>query len=802
MPSEELEFQRIARKAREFREQEEQRIAAEKEEQARQIAEQKAAERERFARSRRQSLEKQQEQEDDEDSVLLPSSSFDSKSSQPRPGTVKLRAEWLRKLEQDAAARRLLEEEFNELLAARRKNNPNESEEESEAAVKAVLDSHHSRSLHYDSDTHHSRSRYYDSHHSRSLHSVLEEDESRFSGRPQIDKDTDNEFTKIEAKVTEAEEEEEEDTFYDAQGEELDDVPAESSAVESEPSSKNEIAQQRPKETQQQDDLQYGVEVDPRTQAMLAEDDFVAIGNNAEDDGMHDSTRDRNKKTIILENSIPVHRKRGVKGSSKNNIDDDYDSASEIVYKEATFELPAEVAKDGLILSPDTASLNMITTIPPSRLGGRVSGRLEGRSTLGNKSNTASGSASLEYKTSRHSRLTVGMIRGCEPYNPLITIGGRLLRHGSTIGVTFYHNAKFLHQMMLEHSLWSLSFQHCFPNSKWCLSSELSRRQDLSFSLKNGNKLSGAIGWNLLKTKQFHARFDAYPSITVYRRAHIYCHWQALSGTGVWNFGVSLIQNLHSQIATFGLGLRLFSTRGVEWVVSWSRGNATIRMPIVVSKELAANSTIGHSLYISVISYLIQDYIAEVWGWIGNGEEDDDDYAVNDGLLAIRAETLTKARRDAATQKELMTRQARRKAKDEKERDGLIITKAVYQIENEEEWDVTTQLQFWVSRSTLTLAAGPKSQLLGFYDIAASVKNRRAMSSAEDTSTGQARDSRRKFPSWRDMWYDLLDWTPKGRFLPKATVLPSPTLSVWYEFKGRSHQITIKDREELRLPAI
>ena len=844
MNKKELEFQRIARQSREFREQEEQRIAAEKEEEARRVAAEKEVERDRIAQAQRDSLEKQLDAEhdaEDDNNALLPSSSFDSKSSQPSPGTVAIRAEWLRKLEKDATARRALEDEFNALLAARRKNNPNEAVSESEAAVKAVLcsstgdDSHHSHSLHsmFEEDAEPliaKRLQYADdSQHSHSLYSVVEEDaEPHIAKRPQyaddsqhshslhavVEEDLELQYTKSridEDMEVEGEEAKEQYILDDASTNTKSNVEVEVEAIDDEPqiievqsNSNNETKQQQPQQQLQQAVLEYGAEVDPRTQAMLAEDDFIPTGNNGEGDiNISDFTQDRNKKKLVLENSIPVNRKkfRRVKKSSKTNLDDEDDSGSEIVYKQATFELPVEVGEDGLILSPDTADLSMITTIPPSRLGGRVSGRLEGKSSLGNKSNTASGSASLEYKASKHSRLTVGMIRGCEPYHPLITIGGRLLRHGSSIGVTFYHNAKFLHHMMLEHSLWSLSFRHCFPNSKWCLSSQLSRRQDLSLSVNNGNKLSGVIGWNLLKPKQFHARVDVRPRITEYRKAHLYCQWQALSGPGVWNFGVSLVQNLHSQMATFGLGWRLFSTRGLEWVISWSRGNATIRIPIVVSKGLAANTTIGHSLYFSMVSYFIQEYVAEVWGWIGNGEDDDGDTAENDRLLAIRAQNLTKSRQDAAVQKELMSRQAIRKTKAEKEKDGLIITKAIYQIENGEEWNATIPIQFWVSRSTLVLTAGPKSELLGFYDIAATLKNSRTVSSARDASIGQTRPLRRRFPSWNDIWCDLLDWTPKDTLLRKSKDLPSPTLTVWYEFKGQSHQITVKDREELRLPA-
>jgi len=573
--------------------------------------------------------------------------------------------------------------------------------------------------------------------------------------------------------------------------------------MQTERDSSIEEIQKTPKQKMRPVELEYGAEVDPRTQAMLDEDDFAPTGKMNNMDNYDGNIKDRNKKSLVLDGSIPVDRKifRRIKGSAdNNNLDDDDEFRTELVHKEATFELPMEVTEDGLKLSQTVADLSMITTIPPSRLDGRVSGILEGRSSLGNQSNTASGSAALEFKSSRHSRLTLGMTRGCEAHHPLITIGGRLIHHGTSVGVIFYHNAKFLHQMMLEHSLWSLSFRHCFPNSKWTLSSQLSRRKDLSFSLANDSKLSGLIGWNLLKPKRFHARIDARPKLTQYRKAHIYCQWKASSGPSVWNFGVSLVQSLHSEIATIGLGWRLFSARGLEWVISWSRGNAIFHIPILVSKSMAPSVTIGQTVYFSVISYMIQDYIAESWGWIGNSNGDDEDNTI-DTSIALRTQNLAKARQDAAIQKELMARQARRKTKEEKEKNGLIIKEAVYKIENCEEWDVTVPLQFWVSSSTLTLSARSKSELLGFYDIAASLKNSRAVSSGNAINNSKSPRSLRRFPSWSDVWRDLLDWAPKG-LLPKKPFRYSPTLTVHYEFQGKSYEITVKDREELRLPQI
>jgi hypothetical protein len=75
------------------------------------------------------------------------------------------------------------------------------------------------------------------------------------------------------------------------------------------------------------------------------------------------------------------------------------------------------------------------------------------------------------------------------------------------------------------------------------------------------------------------------------------------------------------------------------------------------------------------------------------------------------------------------------------------------------------------------------------------MKNNRAFS--VDASNRMRRQS-----SWSDVWNDLFDWTPTDVLLRRkaAAELPSPTLTVSYEFKNQSYQITVKDSEELRLP--
>ena len=143
------------------------------------------AEREKIAQAHEKYLENQQEKSSGEGDVA-PSSSFDN---MPSPGTVKLRAEWLRKLEKDATARRVLEEQFNTLLATRRKNNPNEALSESEAAVKAVLSSPTSSG---------------DSNSLQSLHSAVEEStepsiaQKLHHAESKLEGDVNKEFEEIE----------------------------------------------------------------------------------------------------------------------------------------------------------------------------------------------------------------------------------------------------------------------------------------------------------------------------------------------------------------------------------------------------------------------------------------------------------------------------------------------------------------------------------------------------------------------------------------------------------------------------
>lgn len=107
-------------------------------------------------------------------------------------------------------------------------------------------------------------------------------------------------------------------------------------------------------------------------------------------------------------------------------------------------------------------------------------------------------------------------------------------------------------------------------------------------------------------------------------------------------------------------------------------------------------------------------------------------------------------------------------------------------------WDATIPLQFWVSHSTLALPARPKSELLGFYDVAASFKN--------DRSSTASTNKIRTPSSWSDVWNDLFSGETKSMHKDSAKY-PTSTLTIKYDFKGQSCCTTIEDKEALRLPS-
>ena len=472
-------------------------------------------------------------------------------------------------------------------------------------------------------------------------------------------------------------------------------------------------------------------------------------------------------------------------GKSKSDDDDLEPHSSQV----ACFEIPVEYnSTDGNFIMGRDAHVSLSTYMAPSRVDGNWSGVIEGKASVGPSAglDQALGSVTLDYAANQWSKLSLGMIRGHQLFHPLITIGGSLMQRGSMLGITFYHNASFLHSRLLEHSMYSIAFRHAFAKSRCIITSEISRRQDLSLTVSNP-KMSSTISWSLRKPENSSARLEVRPTLSEDRVAHIFGECRS---SGIWQVGASLVQSLHSSIATVGIGVRLYSTRGLEWLISWTRGEATIRIPVVVSRT-TNDVHLAQVLYFAMLSFLIQEAIAEIWGWKHPNRKP----SGGQFEKSKPAVSTSKSRHDAEVQQGLMARQAKRKLREETYKNGLVIHEATYTVGGGATWQVTIPLQFWVNQSSLTLPPKPKSQLLGFYSV----------SSTDSSDSSEAHRDLTGSPIstlqwWKNVFRDLtIDPITSDR--PEVSSSgPIPTLEVLYEYQGQRYQIKISDQEELVLP--
>lgn len=174
--------------------------------------------------------------------------------------------------------------------------------------------------------------------------------------------------------------------------------------------------------------------------------------------------------------------------------------------------------------------------------------------------------------------------------------------------------------------------------------------------------------------------------------------------------------------------------------------------------------------YLSFVSQVIQDAIADLWKLSNDPTETE---ALRKEQTRLKRD---KARRDAERQRQLMTKQAQSRAKQEQAKQGLVIRRAIYQVEGGDAWDVTNQLQFWTEDSSLELPPSSKKDLLGFYNVAGSESNR---------------------SSTNDSWFTQL-WSYPDKEETRTAV---PFLCVQYYYAGRLYEITVRDEEQLVLPS-
>jgi hypothetical protein len=192
--------------------------------------------------------------------------------------------------------------------------------------------------------------------------------------------------------------------------------------------------------------------------------------------------------------------------------------------------------------------------------------------------------------------------------------------------------------------------------------------------------------------------------------------------------------------------------------------------------------------------------------------ESNDDRADNDRRLL--QERLSNAKNDALRQVQLITRQANIIAKKEGERVGLVIIKAIYGVmdSNTRQWircragqrretettdeivwntmDVTTQLHFWITDSSLHLPHQSKRHMLGFYDVSAFI------SEDEWTITQPSQCIT------HSAFGRVFEWCKeKLRFKSKKSRDLMVVLSIRYKWRDKMYDVMFNDDEAVDLPS-
>jgi len=239
---------------------------------------------------------------------------------------------------------------------------------------------------------------------------------------------------------------------------------------------------------------------------------------------------------------------------------------------------------------------------------------------------------------------------------------------------------------------------------------------------------------------------------------------------------VDLRQRHDDNTSVLGVGVRHHGRQGLSWIFTWVRGNMKIKVPVFILKS-GDPSQFVCSLYLAFVSFLVQEAIDDVWELTPRPTDNKD---VQESSTHLYLEySVTKAKLNAEKQVMLMKKQAALRRKIEIEKKGLVINRAIYYIVGGDTWDVTIQLQFWTIKSSLDLPALPKQNLLGFYDVAASIS-----------------DNSDKEPTKRWRLFNFL--SPEQESQTKDR---TPILTVQYDYAGVSYEIRILNNEPLSLPS-
>lgn len=252
-------------------------------------------------------------------------------------------------------------------------------------------------------------------------------------------------------------------------------------------------------------------------------------------------------------------------------------------------------------------------------------------------------------------------------------------------------------------------------------------------------------------------------------------------------------------------------TNLLSWIFTWTEGDFTLRIPILLSSSAPTlyYNQASQFFYLSFLSSIIQDVIGYAFMPLSKSDNKHEDQEQH----SSRNLSQQKAREDALLQQSFMERQAKTRMALEKQRNGLVIRRAVYYLHRDrrdvngstslpevgdDALDVTIPLQFWVSptESSLELyGAAHRGSMLGFYDIAAaeqttSSRNRASVGAEERTQTA----------TWPDFFLSFW-WENDVEFAKHEQHAAVPQLLIQYDFDRCSYEIIVGNDEEISLPS-
>jgi len=316
-----------------------------------------------------------------------------------------------------------------------------------------------------------------------------------------------------------------------------------------------------------------------------------------------------------------------------------------------------------------------------------------------------------------------------------------------------------------------------------------------------------------------------------------YCHTDQLFSLGT----IFTRTFLSSRYARLGVGMRhtfgnIFENSEwwkqgtTSWLFQLERGDVRLLIPVTIYPiATTAWDSLVRIIYVSLTSIVVDIIVSELLCGVTStlrlrflkillGKElvDKNSSSPNFEIEKEQEEKenwlqqqhqLVKVQEHTARQVNLMKKQARVATKREEDQGGLVIIKAIYGVmdNTSRQWiqyrdtksdmmmnhtmKATTQLQFWVTNSSLHLPAVSKKHMLGFYDLLAFVSD----DEWEIQHTIQKESNTRN--SLFGWWKEELVGTKQNR-RDLAVVL-----SIQYKWNNKLYQVMYHDDEAVDLPS-